>query len=433
MHGNRGPGKSLTLLWDFLREVGKWGPAWRGVIFRNEYKHLADLLTTSRRFYGSIIPGARFYAGSDYKWVFPGGEELLFRAAKDSNDYPAYHGHQYPWLGFDELTNFVSLDFYEDMKTTNRSPVRGIPKRMRSATNPFGRGHNAVKRYFIDPVPDGVVNRETPGWERVAIRSTVWENRFIVENDPEYIAGLMAIKDPNKRAAWAFGSWDITSGGMFDDIWTRSIHVLKPFAIPASWRIDRGLDWGSTKPFAVLWFAQSDGSDAVLSDGSRLPTIRGDVFIIRELYGCTGEENVGVQWTSSKVAKHVKDIDATFALKVRPGPADTQIWAKDDEESIGLRMEREGVTWTEAYKASGSRVGGWELIRTRLEAAAQRPRENPGLFVFENCTDTIRTFPVLARDAENTDDVDTDLEDHIADVIRYRVMTRAHRTKQKGF
>ena len=44
------------------------------------------------------------------------------------------------------------------------------------------------------------------------------ENRYL---SPEYVLELESIKDENKRRAWLEGDWDITSGGMFDDVWER--------------------------------------------------------------------------------------------------------------------------------------------------------------------------------------------------------------------
>jgi hypothetical protein len=49
--------------------------------------------------------------------------------------------------------------------------------------------------------------------------------------------------------------------------------------------------------------------------------------------------------------------------------------------------------------------------------------EDPGMFIFSNCTQFIRTVPVLPRDQKKTDDVDTEAEDHIGDETRYRVLT----------
>lgn len=64
---------------------------------------------------------------------------------------------------------------------------------------------------------------------RVAIHGSFKENPYL---DPQYIATLMAIKDPNRRKAWVEGSWDVTSGGRFDHLWNEALHVIKPFRIP---------------------------------------------------------------------------------------------------------------------------------------------------------------------------------------------------------
>ena len=51
-------------------------------------------------------------------------------------------------------------------------------------------------------------------------------------------------------------------------------------------------------------------------------------------------------------------------------------------------------------------------------------REGPGLFVFDTCAQFIRTVPSIPRDERDMDDVDTDTEDHVADEVRYRCLTR---------
>ncbi len=49
------------------------------------------------------------------------------------------------------------------------------------------------------------------------------------------------------------------------------------------------------------------------------------------------------------------------------------------------------------------------------------PREKPGLFIFDNCRAFIEQIPVLPRDEEDMDDVNTEAEDHVADESRYLV------------
>ena len=91
-------------------------------------------------------------------------------------------------------------------------------------------------------------------------------------------------------------------------------------------------------------------------------------------------------------------------------------------------MAKHGILWTEADKAKGSRVLGWQKLRELLSAALKQPMELPGLFVFSTCRQTIRTFPGLRRDEKNIEDVDDKDEDHIGDAMRYRCFTRIRRS-----
>ena len=68
-----------------------------------------------------------------------------------------------------------------------------------------------------------------------------------------------------------------------------------------------------------------------------------------------------------------------------------------------------------------------------LQAAISDKPESPGLWIFENCTDWIRTVPVLQRDQKNPDDVDTDSEDHAADESRYALMGGGDKQQSQEF
>ena len=86
--GTRGPGKTDSILMAFAQNVGKYGDRWQGIIFRREYKELDDLVKKSKRWFSQIFPEARWLASkSDYKWVWPTGEELAFRTGKTADDY----------------------------------------------------------------------------------------------------------------------------------------------------------------------------------------------------------------------------------------------------------------------------------------------------------------------------------------------------------
>lgn len=408
---------------DFAQFVGRgYGPAWRGLLFRQQYPDLEEVIVKSKKWFYRIFPEAE-YKESNHRWVWPDGEMLLFRYAKSLDDYWNYHGHEYPWIGWEELTAWATDELYVQMKTVCRSTDPNVPRHYRASCNPLGPGHNWVKMRFIDPAPRGVIMPNEDGTERVAIHGSIHENLILLKNDPAYVNMLKAQRGA-RRAAWLEGNWDIVAGGMFDDVWEPKVHIVQPFEVPATWSIDRSFDWGSAKPYAVGLWAESDGCDVTLPGGKIRPTQRGDLFRIGELYGWTGKPNEGTRELAVEVARKIVQYEKELGRRINPGPADSSIFSRDNGNCIADDMAKLGVRWKPADKQAGSRTNGWELMRKRLKNAIDR--EGPGLYVFDTCRQFIRTVPVLPRDSRNPDDVDSDTEDHIADEARYRVLVKRY-------
>ena len=65
------------------------------------------------------------------------------------------------------------------------------------------------------------------------------------------------------------------------------------------------------------------------------------------------------------------------------------------------------------------RIPGWMQMHYRMQFD-----ENgiPMMYVFKGCRNFIRTIPILTYDENKVEDVDTKLEDHIADSSRYIAM-----------
>jgi len=421
--GTRGPGKTDALLMDFAQFVGRgFGADWQGILFRKQYPDLDEIIKKSKKWFYRIFPDAQ-YNGSEHRWHWPDGENLQFRYANKPDDYWNYHGHEYPWIGWDELTGWATDELYLMMMSVCRSTNPNVPRHYRASCNSYGRGHNWVKSRFIDPAARGVVITDENGVERVTIHGSIWENLILLQRDPAYLNMLKA-QVGARREAWYRGSWDIVAGLMFDDVWDERIHIVSPFEIPKTWRIDRSFDWGSTKPYSVGFWAESDGCDVQLVDGSTRPTQRGDLFRISELYGWTGKPNEGTRELAVEVARKIKSYEKLLGRQVHPGPADSSIFAVDNGNSIAGDMEKIGVRWLPADKKAGSRINGWEIMRERLKNSMNR--EGPGLYVFDTCRQFIRTVPKLPRDDHNGDDVDTATEDHIADEVRYRCLIKKH-------
>jgi hypothetical protein len=445
--GERGPGKTDALIMDFAQHVGKgWGGEWRGILFRQTFAQLSDVINKTLKWFPRMWPGA-VYNRSDHTWTFPDGEQLLLRYMKSPEDYWNYHGHAYPWIGWEELTNWPTDECYLRMMSCCRSTVPGLPRKYRATTNPYGVGHTWVKHRFrlpnfrwrviTDSYREGKL--EPP---RVAIPGFLKENIVLLEADPGYYNRLVAsARNKSELKAWTEGSWDIVAGGMFDDMWEPKHLVIPSFPIeliPRGWRIDRSFDWGSSAPFSVGWWAESNG-EALEWEGRWFGTVRGDLIRIAEWYGSTGKPNEGVRMLATDIADGIIDREEDLGLKgrVKAGPADTSIFTEENGVCIAKDMQKQGVRWERADKGKGSRVQGWEQIRKRMKAALPNPdhlpREKPGLFVTDRCSHFIRTIPVLPRDDKNLDDIDTDAEDHIGDEVRYRVCRKVISVTQQGF
>ena len=471
-HGTRGPGKTCCQLFVYKKLVGMgYGGFWRGIVFDREYKNLSDVIAQSERFFPQFRDGAKFLRSpSDLKWVWPTGEELLFRHVKKLSDYDDYHGHEYPFIAWNELTKQPTSELYDKMMSLNRSsfdpvedtpikhvfgkevyntpdeqPLPEIPLKVFSTTNSFGPGRFWVKRRFIDAqsYPGELVKttirlfnpksqkEEDITKTQVAIFGSYKENRRL---PPEYIFELENEKNPNLRKSWLFGSWDIAGGDAFSNFWDERIHVISRFPIPKEWYIDRSFDWGSSHPFSVGFWAESNGEEIRIGDETKCYP-KGTLFRIDEIYGCEEVgKNKGLQLSAKEIAVATREKEIELLKKSwiktqpKPGPADNQIndVREIDTDTIAKKMIDEGIRWEKSDKSPGSRINGIQLFRERLEASVTG--EGPGIYFFRNCSCACEIIPQLPLDEKNIEDIDTNSEDHIWDEVRYRVLKSNNRT-----
>jgi hypothetical protein len=314
-------------------------------------------------------------------------------------------------------------------------------------------GHNWVKARWRLPIPRGKIvgpiirdsldldgNIEPP---RVAIHGYLQENKVLLAADPRYVQKLRsAASNPAELKAWLYGDWNIVAGGMFDDVWNPRVHIVPTFPseiIPRGWKLFRGYDHGSSKPFSVGIWAESNGEPLVYG-GKAYGIIRGDLIRVREWYGWSGRDNEGCKLASTDIAQGILDRLDDWGLRgrVKPGPADSSIFdAYEGSKSVASDMKQKGVRWVPAVKGPGSRKAGWEQMRKFLKGslpdAESGIREEPGMFISECCMHFIRTVPVLPRDKRDPDDVDTEAEDHVGDETRYVLRRKMVTMKQGAF
>jgi hypothetical protein len=419
--GAAGGGKSDFLLGDYLQDVPTYGARWPGVLFRRTYPELEELISRSREIYPAT--GAKWSEGRR-TWTWPNGASLKLRYLESDADCTRYQGHQYAWIGFDELTQWRTLYPYRYLRGRLRSAHPVPTKRIRAAGNPGGPGHVEVRRYFVDPAPGGyeLVRDEETGLERLFIPARLKDNAILTANDPSYAARLAALGGQLARAMLE-GDWSIIEGAFFDN-WSNARNIVRPFALAPDWTRFRSLDWGSAPPFSVGWWAVAgEACEAEGLGGAAVAIPRGALVRYREWYGGTGKPNEGVKMTAERVAEGVKDREAGEAIAY--GVADPAIFASDGGPSIAERMYQAGLAWRRADNARVARsgaLGGWDEMRARISGDETGPR----LVVFSTCKDFIRTVPALQHDPARLEDIDTDAEDHAADEARYACMSRPY-------
>lgn len=376
-------------------------------------------------------------SGSDSRIAFANGSSIHLCHCQHEKDVYNYHGSEIHVLMIDELTLFTEAQ-YRYLRGRVRMVGVQVPKRFKGvfprvlcASNPGNVGHTWVKQTFVTSAPYGTVHmapKDEGGFLRQYIPAKLEDNQKLLEGDPDYEVRLQGLGSPALVRAMREGDWDIVAGGALDDVWDHGTHVLKPFAIPFGWRIDRAFDWGSSRPFSVGWWAESDGN--ALPDGRQWP--KGTLFRVQEWYGWNGKANQGCKMVSEDIAREIVERETKMGWlgRVRPGPADSQIFAVQDGKSIAEKMAAAAgfPLFYPCDKGPGSRINGLDLLRTYLKSALSlkdgNPMEGPGMFVFDHCTHAIRTLPVVPRDQKRPDDVDSEAEDHTYDETRYRVQTK---------
>ena len=400
--GAAGGGKSDFLLMDFYAGVNEYGKYWRGILFRRTYAELEELIKRADELYKPL--GARFYE-KNKTYVFPNGSTIKFRYLEHDKDVLNYQGHQYTWIGFDELGNYPTDFAWRYMIIRCRS-AQGVPCYMRGSGNPGGVGHAWIKGRFIDGYEPYKIHKtvETNGYPitRCFIPSLIEDNPTLMKNDPGYENRLKLLPTILYRAMRK-GDWDIYAGQVFDEF-TREKHVVKPFALePGEWKKFYAYDWGYSKPFSL-------GKWAVNSEGRMVR--------YGEWYGCEkGEIDVGVKMGTGEIA----DIAWEMAIKegVTEIVADTSMWTKDKDAPSKIEyFQNAGFKTIQAKK---DRVNGLSIFHQRFKTLCED--QKPMLLIFDHCVDFIRTIPVLTPDPSDPEDVNSALEDHIYDEARYAIMS----------
>jgi len=400
--GAAGGGKTRALLEETLAQIAEAenaGVKLNAVYFR---KTFPELESSAIKEFLDIVPTMGRnrvcrYNYSVHKAKFLGGSQLTFAHCASDNDVYKYQSAEYDLIAIDELTHFTEFQF-KYLRSRLRTVGKGIFANMILASNPGGVGHAWVKRIFVDRKfePEEMAEKD----EYVFIPAKVYDNKILMERDPDYVKRLEALPEHQRRAL-LHGDWDIFEGQFFGE-WRRDVHVCGPFEIPVGWLRYRSIDYGYRAPFSCHWYA-------VDYDGK--------VWCYRELYETerTAVENARKILEMSEGENYqYTTIDPSCFSRSHTG------------ESIAEVLMREGVA--NLVKADNDRIGGWNSVREYLRVRKDgRGDRYANICIFDVCRNMVRTVPELQYDEHRMDDLDTRGEDHGADDLRYFLQTLRHR------
>lgn len=320
------------------------------------------------------------YNKEERKFTFKTGSIIKLGYCDTDNDVMQYQGQEYDVIGFEEATQFTQYQM-QFISTANRTTRADFTPRIYYTCNPGGVGHDYIKRLFVDRRFE---ENENPD-DYVFIQARVQDNKALMDADPNYIKVLQAMPEDLRRAHLE-GDWDVVVGQYFKEF-RRKIHVVDPFPIPLHWKRFRAMDWGYNDPCCVLWFA--------VAPDRRL-------YIYREIY-----QRETLAADMARLIRQENGLDEVSYTVSSP-----DMWQKRGVrdvmggESIAETFARQGVP---VIKADNNRKVGWQRMRENLALA---PDGLPYLQIFSNCTNLIRTLPLLEYDQRDHEDVSGLCEDH---------------------
>lgn len=385
--GAAGGGKSRWLRWTLLGRLMAFYFHFglknvRSGLFCETYTALEDRQLSKVKFefppeLGTIDQSRKeFHLKEEY-----GGGVLAFR---NLDDISKYLSAEFADIGIDELTMNHRETF--DFLVGSRMRWPGIKdSTFFAATNPGHVGHGWVKKLWID---------KDFSDERLQEKDFCFIPAFYTDNpyiDQEsYGKRLDSLPDALRRA-YKEGDWDIFAGQFFTEF-RRALHVIEPPKDPEFWTwfnqfpTYAGLDYGYSPHFsAVVWGKFIDNT----------------WWIYKELYinKLTFEE------LRDEIIK-IETPDMIYA--------DPSIWAKKDSPSSGADKMKPLIL----KQGVNDRVIGWNALKQLMKSNRIK--------IFSNCKNLISSIPNLTyneRITSQAEDLDTTGDDHLADSLRYLIMT----------
>lgn len=320
--------------------------------------------------------------------IFPNGSTVRFGGFRIPSDIEKYVGLEYDLIVVEELTQLSEVVFDMLRGSLRTSRQDGWECRMYLSTNPGGIGHAWVKKRFIEPYRLG----EDAETDTKYINSMCEDNPHI---DPKYKAEYLDKLEGNLRSIWRDGDWNLSTGRAFPNFGERN--VIEHFDFNSGQFVFyRGIDYGLRAPYCCLWIGYDLGT--------------GRVVVFREDY----KKGFPASQQAERIAAKTpidEDIAASYsdpAMFAKASTADGITSVADIYADHGIYLRR----------GDNSRINGKRKVDMLLET---KPDGMPGLLVYKSCTNLIQQMNDLMCSERDYEDVDTQMEDHAYDALRYAI------------
>lgn len=345
----------------------------------------------------SLLWGIAKYNTQNRVFRFPNGSSIKFGYCKSEADMDQYQGQAYEAIFMDEATHFTEhmfMKFTEILRPSGLirlKPNQKLPQpRMYLTANPGGVGHLFVKRLFIDRKYEGKENPDNYSF----IPATVYDNDFIVENDPSYIEALEALPE-KERQAMLLGDWNVFEGQFFEEF-DEAIHTFAPdeIHIEEHWVKYRVRDYGLDMT-ACGWAAMDEN---------------GTIYFYKELH----EPDLTVQQSGNKINSMTLPHEKPY-LDICP----PDMWNRRQETGRSAADILQQECQQYPVKANNDRVTGWLMVKHFLQINPKTGK--PRMMFSTACPAAIHSLKMIQHDEKNVNDCAKEPHEitHAADYVRY--------------
>jgi predicted phage terminase large subunit-like protein len=405
--GSAGPGKSLSLLMEATRHIDN--PAHKAILFRKTFPQLegsGGLIEKSQEYFTGK---ARYKGQPSYRWTFPSAASIKFAHMQNTTDHMNYQGHEYTYMGFDEISAFPLYQYLYLFSRVRTLTTSGIFCKVRCAGNPpedfepgmqwiqkrwgpwldpkhpYPAGPGELRWYAIDKHSN--LEIEIDKHDKSFTKDEKWSRTFIpgryTDNpslDSSYARNLDLLPYV-QRQRLKFGDWNVrpAAGKVFNKNW---FHIVPRF--PEGQKVKFVRFWDTAATEKKIKAARTNDPDYVAS-----------------CKACLYEGKFYMQF-----------------MRDRKSPAEVTNWIKrtaENEENVEIGVEQEPGSQSKlyldgmirdigamnrtirAYKTSKSKVDRASPVSAQAEAGNVYIVENPALKTDE-ILDEYHGFPDWAHD-----------------------------------